>query len=155
VIAGPTAVFSSAIAVVVALRFAGVGFDDSACARLPIVDSAALTWLASAENAELASSFSAVAAFSVLVRSAETWPPVLALILMVLSFVSAVRSAMTCAHETEDVAAGLAVAGPDELTEEPASLPVALAPHAASNAMAASPAIAGSARRGAGSGLCS
>lgn len=146
-IAGRTAVFSSLIAVVVALRFAGVGWDDSACACLPIIVSSARTWLASAENAGLASSFSAVTAFSVLARSAETWRTDLALTLTLLSFVSAARSAVTCSQEAEEVAAGVAVAAADELAEEPAALPVMLAPHAASNAVAARPAMAGSARR--------
>jgi hypothetical protein len=149
-IVGPTAVFSSLMAVVVALRFAGDACADSASARSLIMVNAALTLPASAENAELVSLFSAVSAFSMLARSAETWPPALPFTLMSASFVSAARNAVTCAQETD----GEAVGDPDEFVEEPAVLPaVALKPHAARNAMAPRPAIASGKRRSAGSRL--
>jgi hypothetical protein len=121
---------------------------------LLIMVSAALTWLASAENADLISLFSAVSAFSMLARSAATWRPVLPFTLMSTSFVSAARNAVSCAQETDGVAAGVAVGDPDELAEEPAVLPpITFEPHAASNATAPRPAIASGKRRSARSRL--
>jgi hypothetical protein len=151
-IADPTAVFSSRTAVVVARRFAGDGCAASARACLLIAVTSALTWPASAENADLTSPFSATSVVSIVVRSAEAWLPVsvLAFTLMSPRFARAAPSAVTCAQETVGVAAG-GVLGADDGLVEPAVVPVAPEPHAASKATAPRPAIAGGHDRGAGS----
>ena len=84
------------------------------------------------------------------VSSADIWLPVLAFTMMLPRFARAVRSAVTCAQETEGVAAGRALGADDMLVEEPAEVPVAPDPHAASNATAPRPAIASDQDRRAG-----
>jgi len=154
VITAPTAVLSERTAVVVARRFAGDGCAASARERLVIAVRSALTWSASAENADLTSPFSATSAVSITVRSAETLllVPALAVTLMSPRFARAGPSAVTCAQETEGAAAGGALGAGDGLAE-PAVVPVAPEPHAASKATAPRPAIAGSQNRRGGSGL--
>jgi hypothetical protein len=143
VIADPTAVLSEPTAVVVARRFAGDGCAARLRACLLIAARSALTWPASTENAELTSPFSATSVASMIVRSAETLllVSVLAFTLISPTFASAARSALTCAQETERVAAGWAL-GADDGLAEPAVVPVAPEPHAASKAVAPRPAIA-------------
>jgi hypothetical protein len=142
-IADPTAALSEPTAVVVALRFAGDGCAASVRACLLIAVRSARTWPASAEDAELTSPFSATSVASMIVRSAETLllVSVLALTLISPTFARAARSALTCAQETERVAAGRAL-GADDWLAEPAVVPVAPEPHAASKATAPRPAIA-------------
>jgi len=142
-IADPTAVLSEPTAVVVARRFAGDGCAASVRACLLIAVRSARTWPASAENAELTSPFSATSVASMIVRSAETLLLVSVLAFTPISptFARAARSALTCAHETERVAAGGVLGAGDGLAE-PAVAPVGPEPHAASKATAPRPAIA-------------